>query len=221
VSDEPLQPGQGIPELSPELLGTLFCTDPAVGFAICDLDGTVLVVNERSAEIFTGGTAAEAKGKTLDELLGPKWAGERLEMFRRIAETRKPIISRHILFGKQIQSTLRVITEPDAAKPLFSVVTSEGIHDPSDPDAFEVVESKLVHLGPLDALTRREIEVLALIGHGMTAKQIAATLHRSARTIEQHADSIRSKLKGATRVQLAHFASAACLELKDADLTRL
>ena len=210
-----------LPDLSPAVLASLFCTDPAVGFAICDRSGTVLTVNERSAEIFTQRPASEVKGKTLGELLGNEWAGERLTMFERIAETRKPIISRHILHGRQIQSTLRVITEPGAPRPLFSVVTSEGVHDPADADAFEIVESKLVHLGPLDALTRREIEVLALIGHGMPSKEIAATLHRSVRTIEQHADSIRHKLKGATRIQLAQFARAACLELTDAELTRL
>tara|TARA_Y100001933_G_C18952131_1_gene544251 strand:- start:549 stop:1214 length:666 start_codon:yes stop_codon:yes gene_type:complete len=210
-----------LPELSQDLLAKLFCTDPAVGFALCDIDGRVVWVNDRSAELFIKGPAEQAVGRTLDELLGEEWAGERLEMFRRIAETGRPIISRHILHGRQLQSTIRLLTESEEDDPIFSIVTSEGEHDPNDPDAFEIVESKFVHLGPLDSLTRREIEVLALIGHGMTSKQIASMLHRSVRTIEQHADSIRGKLKGATRVQLAQFARAACLEVKDAHLKRL
>jgi DNA-binding NarL/FixJ family response regulator len=214
-------PAGNLPELSADLIARLFCTDPTVGFALCDINGTVLYVNDRSAELFIKGTPEQALGKTIQELLGEEWAAERLDMFERIAESRKPIISRHILHGRQIQSTIRVLTEEGAEDPVFSILSSEGVHDPSDPDAFEIVESKLVSLGPLDALTRREIEVLALIGHGMTSKQIAATLHRSVRTIEQHADSIRNKLKGATRVQIAEFARAACLELTDAELTRL
>jgi DNA-binding NarL/FixJ family response regulator len=83
------------------------------------------------------------------------------------------------------------------------------------------VESKLVHLGPLDPLTRREIEVLALIGHGMTTPQIAKVLHRSPRTVERHCDSIRAKLDGASRVQLAEFARRAGLRLEDSTLRRI
>jgi DNA-binding CsgD family transcriptional regulator len=206
---------------APEVLGRLFETDPAVGFAVCDLRGKVLFVNDRSAEIFIRGKARDAIDRTLDDLLGPAWAAERLEMFRRIHQSGKPIISRHILHGRQIQSTIRSLTEVNDTEPLFSIMTIEGVHDPVNPDAFDIVESELVHLGPLDALTRREIEVLALIGHGMTSKEIAGVLHRSVRTIEQHCDSIRQKLKAATRIQLAQFAQAACLELHDAERTRL
>lgn len=214
-------PINDVSDLSADLIAKLFCTDPTIGFALCDIEGTVLYVNDRSAEIFIKGPPEEARGKTLSELLGEEWAAERIDMFRRLAENRKPIISRHILHGRQIQSTLRILTEPGADDPVFSVISTEGVSNPSDPDAFEIVESNLVSLGPLDALTRREIEVLALIGHGMTSKQIAATLHRSVRTIEQHADAIRGKLNGANRVHLAAFARAACLEVRDAELKRL
>lgn len=215
------QSRDGLPELSADLIARLFCTDPTVGFALCDIRGTILYVNDRSAELFIKGTPEDGIGKTLGELLGKEWAAERIDMFERIAQSRKPIISRHILHGRQIQSTIRVLTEPDNENPIFSILSSEGVNDPSDPDAFEIVESKLVSLGPLDALTRREIEVLALIGHGMTSKQIATALHRSVRTIEQHCDSIRHKMKGATRIQLAKLAQAARLEMTDADLERL
>lgn len=207
--------------LSDGVLGSLFKTDPAVGFALCDIDGKVLFVNDRSAEIFTHGSAAEATGKTLTELLGAEWAGERLEMFKKIRESNRPIISRHILNGNQVQSTIRCLTEPCDENPIFSIMTMLGIQEPTNPEEYDIVESSLIDLGPLDALTRREIEVLSLIGHGMTSKDIGTALHRSTRTIEQHCDSIRQKLKGATRIQLAKFAHAARLELKDAELTRL
>jgi len=207
--------------LSDGVLGALFKTDPAVGFAICDIDGKVQFVNDRSAKIFTQGSAAEATGKTLTQLLGTEWAGERLEMFKQICKSGRPIISRHILNGKQIQSTIRCLNEPCDENPIFSIMTMEGIQEPTNPEEYDIIESGLIHLGPLDTLTRREIEVLSLIGHGMTSKDIGTALHRSTRTIEQHCDSIRQKLKGATRIQLAKFAHAARLELKDAELTRL
>lgn len=207
--------------LAAGILGDLFKTDPAVGFALCDIDGTVLFVNERSAEIFVRMTAAEATGKTLTALLGEDWAGERLQMFERIRQTGRPIISRHILHGQQVQSTIRCLTEPSDSSPIFSIMSMLGVKEPANPEEYDIVESGLVHLGPLDALTRREIEVLSLLGHGMTSKDIGRALHRSTRTIEQHCDSIRQKLKGATRIQLAQFAQAACLEIADAELTRL
>jgi DNA-binding CsgD family transcriptional regulator len=212
---------EGFTTLSPSVLANLFQTDPAVGFALCDLIGTVLFVNERSAEIFTKGSAAEATGKMLTELLGEEWANERLKLFEQIRHSGRPIISRHILYGQQVQSTIRCLSEPCDENAIFSIMSMLGEKEPADPDEYDIVESDLVHLGPLDALTRREIEVLSLIGHGMTSKDIGKALHRSTRTIEQHCDSIRQKLKGASRIQLAQFAHAACLEISDADLTRL
>ena len=52
-------------------------------------------------------------------------------------------------------------------------------------------------------LTPRETEVLRMIGYGMTARQIAAWLGRSIRTIEAHVFNARSKLGAHT---LAHAA---------------
>jgi DNA-binding CsgD family transcriptional regulator len=202
-------------------IAALFQTEPGVGFTVCDRHGGVIYLNQRAAELFLRGTPAQATGRTLEELFGKAWAAERLELFRRTLETGRPIISRHILHGVQIQSTIRVLSHAEDADPVFSIMTTTGEHDPPDPEAYDIVESGLAHFGPLDPLTRREIEVLALIGHGMTSPQIAAALHRSVRTIEQHCDSIRNKLKGATRVQIADFARRACLEIDDAKLKRI
>ncbi len=203
-----------------KIVSSLFHTEPGVGFAVCDERGTVLFVNERSAELFIQGTADQAIGKTLEELFGKAWSDERLEMLRRTRLTGRPVISRHILNGVQIQSTIRVLCDDDD-EPCFSIMTTTGEHDPPNAEQYDIIESKLAHLGPLDALTRRELEVLALIGHGMTSPQIAAVLHRSARTIEQHCESIRGKLKAANRQHIADFARRACLEPDDANLERM
>jgi len=203
------------------IVSSLFHTEPGVGFAVCDERGLLLFVNERSAELFLQGTADQAIGKTLEELFGKAWSDERLEMLRRTRLTGRPVISRHILHGVQIQSTIRVLCDNDEADPCFSIMTTTGEHDPPDAEQYDIFESKLAGLGPLDALTRRELEVLALIGHGMTSPQIAAVLHRSARTIEQHCESIRGKLKAANRQHIADFARRACLEPDDANLERM
>ena len=59
-----------------------------------------------------------------------------------------------------------------------------------------------------DALTRRESEIIFLLSHQLSAKQIAALLHRSTRTIHHTIDNIRLKLSCPTSsdlIQLAHF----------------
>ncbi|TVQ51785.1 MAG: DNA-binding response regulator [Phycisphaerales bacterium] len=60
--------------------------------------------------------------------------------------------------------------------------------------------------GKLDSLTRREVEVLRHIGKGMTRADIAATLHRSAKTIDGHREAIMNKLDIHDRGELVRFA---------------
>ena len=59
-----------------------------------------------------------------------------------------------------------------------------------------------------DALTCRESDIVFLLSHQLKAKQIAALLHRSPRTIQHTIDRIRCKLsceKSSDIIQLAHF----------------
>lgn len=58
----------------------------------------------------------------------------------------------------------------------------------------------------LASLTRREIEVLTLIGRGMPLAQIARELHRSLQTIKSHRATLARKLGVSDRVGLARVA---------------
>jgi DNA-binding CsgD family transcriptional regulator len=200
---------------------TLLQTEPGVGFSIVDADGIVRFTNGRAAELFLQAKPEEVIGKSLSELFGPEWAKERMSVLKGVIENDKPAIIRHIRNGRQVQSTIHLISEPEDDETAFFVVTIAGEHDPNRPGAFEIVESKLAHLGPLDVLSRREMEVLALIGHGMSTPQIAAALHRSPNTIERHCEALRAKLKTTNRLQLAEFAHTAGLRLEDAGLERI
>jgi DNA-binding NarL/FixJ family response regulator len=55
-------------------------------------------------------------------------------------------------------------------------------------------------------LTNRELEVLEMIGRGMTSKQIARRLGLSQKTIEAHRDRIRMKLGLSNSLALARRA---------------
>lgn len=202
-------------------LRKLICSDPGVGCAVVSSDGIVRSVNARSADLFLQSPPEAVVGKTLCELFGEKWAAERRAVLDRVHITGKPAIIRHIRNGQRIQSTIHLLNDPGDQKASFMVLTVAGTSEPTNPEEFEIVESDLAHLGPLDTLSKRELEVLALIGHGMTTAEIAQTLHRSPRTIERHCDSLRAKLKTTTRVKLAEFAIRAGLRLKDANLDRI
>jgi DNA-binding NarL/FixJ family response regulator len=56
---------------------------------------------------------------------------------------------------------------------------------------------------PGGPLTRREGEIAALIARGLTNRQIAAALHISERTAENHVQHILTKLGLHTRTQIA------------------
>ena len=59
---------------------------------------------------------------------------------------------------------------------------------------------------PYDDLTRRETEVLELIGKGKTSKQIADALHLSVHTVGNHRKHICRKLSLHTTAELVAFA---------------
>lgn len=58
----------------------------------------------------------------------------------------------------------------------------------------------------LSQLTTREQEILALIGQGLSSKEIAGRLHRSIKTVHTHRLSLGRKLGASNRVQLARIA---------------
>ena len=65
---------------------------------------------------------------------------------------------------------------------------------------------------PLNRLTDRELEVLELIGHGHTTRQIAATLKLGVSTVDTHRERIKEKMNFRTGTELQHFAIRWVLE---------
>ncbi len=64
-------------------------------------------------------------------------------------------------------------------------------------------------------LTRRELEVLSLIKHGMTLDQIAKLLHRSRKTIDNHRRSIGAKLGARSLPHLVEMSAKSGIRLRD------
>lgn len=70
-----------------------------------------------------------------------------------------------------------------------------------------LVGRKVVQGGtPLDTLTDRELEVLRWMGKGLGTRQIADKLHLSVKTVENHREHIKAKLKLRTSAELVRYA---------------
>jgi DNA-binding NarL/FixJ family response regulator len=58
---------------------------------------------------------------------------------------------------------------------------------------------------PMQRLSNRELQVLSLIGRGLSSRETAATLGRSVKTVESHRQSLKRKLNLHTNSQLVQF----------------
>jgi DNA-binding NarL/FixJ family response regulator len=62
------------------------------------------------------------------------------------------------------------------------------------------------HLDPLERLTNRELQILHLIGKGVSTRETAQLLHLSIKTVESHRQRIKRKLHLTSGVQLLRYA---------------
>lgn len=210
------------PPVSDETIWQALSSDPTVGVSVVSADGTIVYVNERSAQLFLGMESERAIGHTLDELFPKEWSHERVKLIQNLCQTGKPVGLRSIWKGRRIYSFLYPVTGDSGACDRALVVTHDGeVDDQQTPWGEPFIESEFVELGPLDVLSQRELEVLALVGQGMRIRDVAHTLYRSEKTIDKHRTAIGRKLNASDRVDLAKIAQTAGLRLSDAHLKRI
>lgn len=222
MPDRPGSPSGGPPTTDAGVLWNVMTQDPSAGVVICDLDGKVIWGNERCFRIYLGPDAqsGDVIGKTWKELGFPDpWIQERLTMFKEIQRTGEPVLLRTIWRGNQVLAWVYPLP-PDAEceKDCFLVVSrlSEADVKELGPETLgKVMVSGVARLGGLDVLSPRELEVLALLGQGLTIKEIAKVLFRSEKTIGRHRDSIGAKLGLGNKVDLAEVARRAGLTVED------
>ncbi|MEX0877119.1 MAG: LuxR C-terminal-related transcriptional regulator [Phycisphaerales bacterium] len=209
-----------------------FTSDPTTGVTVLTADGEVIYINEQSTRIFfdDGRAPSAVIGKSINEMGFPEqWVKERLELMRRIRDTGEGVLLRTVWSGKQQYSWMRPIEGEDGedgdGRGHVLVITRRIAG--SDETAVllagehEVTKSGVISLGELSVLTPRELEVLALLGQQMSIKEIANTLFRSVKTIENHRESIGRKLKRTRGIELAGIAQSAGLVVEDSKRTRV
>lgn len=196
-------------------------SQPDVGVAIVDVAGGVHFANPQLHRLY-GWSGGEVAGRTIAELEGPEFAAEWLQVIQQVASsrTKTPVVVRHVRGGRYTETVLWPLPQKEAPRPCVLITTRQG--DPSNtPEEWPVFESQLVHLGPLDVLTPRELEVMILIGHGTPLKVIASELGLSQRTIERYRTAIAQKLDLDSLAEIAGLVHLAGLTIHHARLPRV
>ena len=155
-----------------------------------------------------------------------EWVKERIKLFEQIQQTGEAVLLRTVWQGKQQFSWMSLIAADQKSDQDRILVITRRIAAGDEAQHIlegqhEVFNSNLIRLGELESLTPRELENLALLGQGMSIKQIAEALFRSVKTIENHRESIGRKLKKTRGIELASIAQSAGLMVEDSSRKRV
>jgi DNA-binding CsgD family transcriptional regulator len=196
---------------------------PGVGVSITDAKGSLLFVNDTMMSLFSDATDIQYVGKQISDFHPPEFVEERLQMIQRVLREGKPLSLQHIYRGRNIHSTVWPIV--DKAPPFSRVIVvsfspCNGSLPAAVPDAIESFSTNYIDLGPLDCLTPRELEVLVLLGYGMSVPKAAALLHRSPKTVQRHKAAISQKLELHGQAEIVSMVASLGLELSHAKLQR-
>lgn len=195
-------------------------SQPGVGVLIVDYEGLVLFSNDHAKEIYYGGDF-EPVGKTIEDIEGRDFAAERIPVIRKVIDTRQPLVLRHIRGGKNTEALIWPMEPTEGQKPRIMAITRQGLESTESIGDYQVFDSQLVDLGPLDVLTKREMEVLALVGHGVPQKTVAKQLGVAQRTVERYRTDVARKLNIKSIAEAARIVQLAGLDANDALLPRL
>jgi len=117
-----------------------------------------------------------------------------------VAEALKNGATGYVLKGSDEENLVRAVREAAAGRRFLSPpVTERAI------DAY-IEQAKAAPIDPHDTLTARERETLQLAAEGKTGAEIAARLHISQRTVENHRATLMRKLGLKNQSELVRYA---------------
>lgn len=146
---------------------------------------------------------------------------------------------RGVLEGASTSAKFLALSVSDAAEDVISLIRAgargyviKSISGPELAEAVERVHGGDAYFSPrlagfvldafasggavedpaVDALTRRELEVLRLLARGYTYKEIGQQLFISVKTVETHASNILRKTQTSNRHQLTRWAADRALD---------
>jgi len=202
--------------------------DPLAGVSVIDAQGRLTYANPQAATIFLGPNTPteQVVGKTLHAIFPQGYADERLAIVRQIIETNEPRLLRAVWRGWQHFSWMVPFEATDAdddeagapSRVLTITRRQAGFEMLASAEASEseLHTVDVISLDGLGKLTRTELVVLALLGHGMTIAEAAEHLQRSERTVQSHRDAIARKLGLNRRADLVTVVQRTGLTVADA-----
>jgi DNA-binding CsgD family transcriptional regulator len=148
----------------------------------------------------------------------PGFAHERLMFMRQLVREGRDGVVRDMWRGEQIITQLRLMPHVAGQTLRYFLTVHIPRVGPIDLSEFQgraFLEPKIQHLGPLAELSPREMEVLALVGEGLTAAEISKRMHRSVDTVNTHKASLLRKLGCKNSTQLATIAQHSGLKFDE------
>lgn len=174
------------------------------------------------AEASDGVECLEKLDKTVPDILlldinMPRMNG--LEVLKKLKEDNREIHILVLTVHNEVEYLLKVIDIgvhgyllkdadfQELKKAIHCIVNGE---DYIQPNLIPLLNAKIVERNTdtvmIESLTKRELEVLKLLAHGMYNKEIAQKLTISERTVKNHVSSIFKKIEVMDRTQAAVFA---------------
>jgi DNA-binding CsgD family transcriptional regulator len=217
-------------------------TEPHTGVGVVSSRGQVLYLNRQATTIFHGADAkpSDFVGRFWQDHMPTEWTRERLRILATIGVSGKPVLMRTIWRDHQHFTWISPIERPAsteegdgaaegplAGEELFLTITRRAVSDEDaerlmpEQDQIEEIDSGVMRLKALDCLSSRELQVLALLGQGLSMGEAARVLRLSEKTIDNHRTSIHQKLRLHDRATLVKVASRCGLSLADADRKRV
>lgn len=210
-------------------LWELLTVDAGCSVSIVGHDGRLLWANERTLIDYewhlsirypqASGAELDPIGKLLKDILRPEFAIERVEFVHEAIASGKTIVYESILRGVRQRVSIRPIGKAAPKRAIFVARRLRGVERIRDliPRGAVLKVPRVQDPGLLGVLSPRELDVLKLVGEGLSSAEIAKTLHRSVRTIEGHRKLIGEKLGFSRAADLVRVAIRAGLcELPDA-----
>ncbi len=213
-----------INRLGADLAWLALLSDSGADVSVLDASGRVRFMGPQVRWWAITGDPAAAVNRMLTDLIGIDMGEERVSFARRAITEGVPVTVYSVVRGLRIRTIYRPIPEVQGESERLVLVIGRPADDVfavTDSPAHvlttgPVVQARVVDMGVLSSLTPRELEVLRLIGQGLSTVLIAKALNRSVKTVEAHRLSLGIKLKARNRVDLARLALRAGLTLSNA-----
>lgn len=150
----------------------------------------------RAMAVTSAGLVATAEGETEEAL------GLLRDAFRRWRELRAPYEAARVSVSLAV--VYRSIGDGEAADRELALAAEEFRRLGAEPDHARVVGVSRGERS--DGLSRREVEVLALVAQGRTNKEIGEALFISPKTVARHLSNVFAKLGVSSRTEAARYA---------------